>query len=186
MRGIADALIAILERNGELERRIAGTEFRGRVKQIDAANHLVRLVIGNTPEGDEVLSPWLPVAQAAGDLKVHSMPSVGQQVSAHSPSGDIVQASVDKLHWSDGFDPPSTDADLHVLTFGDVRVELSKSALKIQVGQTIHNLTAEGLELHANHVAITGSSLEHNDVNVGSTHVHGGVTPGGADTSTPH
>jgi len=186
MRDVYEALIAILERNGELERRIAGTEFRGRVKQIDAANHLVRMVIGSTPEGDDVLSPWLPVAQAAGELKVHSMPSVGQQVSAHSPSGDIVLAAVDKLHWSDGYDPPSTDADLHVLTFGDVRVELSKSGIKIQVGQTVHNLTADGLELRADYVGVTGSRLEHNSVNVGSTHVHGGVTPGGADTDTPH
>ena len=35
-------------------------------------------------------------------------------------------------------------------------------------------------------VSITGGSLMHNEKNVGSTHVHGGISPGGADTSTPH
>lgn len=35
-------------------------------------------------------------------------------------------------------------------------------------------------------VAITGASLTHNGTNVGSSHVHGGITPGGADTAGPH
>ena len=41
------------------------------------------------------------------------------------------------------------------------------------------NVTVKGA------TAITGSSLTHNGSNVGSTHVHGGIAPGPATTSTP-
>lgn len=35
-------------------------------------------------------------------------------------------------------------------------------------------------------VAITGGTVTHNGVNIGSTHVHTGVTPGGSNTGTPN
>ena len=41
------------------------------------------------------------------------------------------------------------------------------------------NVTVKGA------TAITGGSLTHNGSNVGSTHVHGGIAPGPATTSTP-
>lgn len=34
-------------------------------------------------------------------------------------------------------------------------------------------------------VAVTSGTLTHNGVNVGSTHTHGGITPGGAQTNIP-
>lgn len=39
--------------------------------------------------------------------------------------------------------------------------------------------------IKAGSVLIESDSLTHNGVNVGDTHVHGGVLPGPADTSTP-
>ena len=185
MSELTDVLIALIERAGEVDRRLAGTEFRGRVHAIDADNHLVQMVIGTSPEGEDVLSPWMPVRQTAGDLKIHSMPSVGQQVAARALSGDIEQASVDKLHWSDGYDPPSKDANLHVLTFGDVKIELSKTGLKITIGQTVHYLTADGLNLKAAHIVNTGQELSHNQINVGFDHRHADVMPGAGISGTP-
>ena len=35
-------------------------------------------------------------------------------------------------------------------------------------------------------VEFTGGTLKHNGKNIGDTHVHGGIVPGGSDTSTPH
>lgn len=35
-------------------------------------------------------------------------------------------------------------------------------------------------------VAFTGGTISHNGQNIGSTHVHGGIQPGAADTGTPH
>lgn len=35
-------------------------------------------------------------------------------------------------------------------------------------------------------IAISGGTVTHNGLNIGDTHVHGGITPGGSDTAGPH
>lgn len=52
------------------------------------------------------------------------------------------------------------------------------------------SLTAASLSITApttitGTLAVTGASLTHNGTNVGSTHVHSGITPGGASTGGP-
>ena len=44
----------------------------------------------------------------------------------------------------------------------------------------IVNITAPG------GIALTSATLTHNGVNIGATHVHGGVTTGGSNTAVPH
>lgn len=39
---------------------------------------------------------------------------------------------------------------------------------------------------HTGDFASEGGAMTHDDVNVGSTHVHSGIQPGGADTEVPH
>ena len=180
-----DLLRAVLSRLVEVERRVAGTEFRGRVKDIDADKHQVRVVIGADPEGEEVLSPWLPVGQTAGQLKIHDMPSVGQQVRVTSASGDIEQGAVEPMHWSEGYDPPSDDPDVKVLTFPGVRIDLEESSLKVTVGDTIWHLTPDGLHLVAGHIVNEGDELSHNGINVGHDHKHRDVEPGAGISGIP-
>ena len=46
---------------------------------------------------------------------------------------------------------------------------------------------AGGITIHSpGAVAITSAALTHNGVNIGATHVHGGVETGGGSTSIPH
>lgn len=52
-------------------------------------------------------------------------------------------------------------------------------AKSLAMGSDGGNMTITG------NVAITGASLTHNGKNVGSTHTHTGVTPGGSDTGAP-
>lgn len=59
---------------------------------------------------------------------------------------------------------------------GSVRISLNDSRIKI---------TSPQVEIDSADVQITGASLTHNGVNIGSTHVHGGITPGGDDTGVP-
>lgn len=42
------------------------------------------------------------------------------------------------------------------------------------------------IQLQAPDVEIVSTTLAHNGVNIGSTHKHGGVAPGGSDTGGPH
>ena len=55
--------------------------------------------------------------------------------------------------------------------------------LTVASGQT--TITVNKLVINAD-VEINGTNLKHNGLNVGSTHVHGGVEPGGANTDGPH
>lgn len=56
---------------------------------------------------------------------------------------------------------------------------------RIAVGDGIVKITAPAVEIVADDVAIESGTLTHNGVNIGSDHVHGGVTAGGANTGVP-
>lgn len=176
----------VLARTIESDRRIAATEFRGRVAEVSGEKHAVRLVIGQTPEGEDVLSPWVPVSQTAGAMKVHDLPSVGQQGSISTANGDIQQGRFSAFHWSEGFEAISDAPDAKIMKLGDLTVSWSGSGLRAEVGDTVFELTTNGILLNGQSVAVTGAAHTHNGQNIGDTHVHGGIFPGGADTDTPH
>ena len=56
----------------------------------------------------------------------------------------------------------------------------------VKAGGTLTITAAGALTLQAPSVAIESGTLTHNGINVGDTHVHGGILPGPADTATPH
>ncbi|RWM29406.1 phage baseplate assembly protein V [Mesorhizobium sp.] len=182
---ISRIMRSIFERLQEHERRLAGSQWTGKVKQVDDQKHVVRVVLGQDEDGGDVLSPWVPVGQIAGALKLHSMPSVGQVVSIRSEAGDLEQGVVESYHWTDENPSPSQNAAEHKLTFGIVTITLVDGSLKFQVGGTSIEVTDGKLEVHTNEFVTHGSSLKHNDKEIGDTHKHGGVEPGGSDTDVP-
>jgi hypothetical protein len=102
----------------------------------------VRLLIG--PEGQpKFLSPWIPYHQIAGALKVHTPPSVGQQMTMLNPTGDFRQAVVIPLTWSDAIESPSRRGDEHVLTFGQVRITIREDRVIVKVGEREILVTTE-------------------------------------------
>lgn len=169
----------VFERLQESNRRLAGVEMRGKIPVggIDAATKRVRVVLGKTPEGEDVLSPWVPVRQVAGALKVHSLPSEGQVMTIRSETGDIEQGVAEPFHWSDDNKPPSDAGDEHVLTFGNVVVVLRGDALTVTVGGTSWTFGSSGL-------AQNGGSIEHDGVVIDKTHKHKDVFSG-PDLSGP-
>lgn len=166
-------LEAIARRVAELERRLAASGRQGVVSEVDPANGLVRLDLG-----DGMQSPWVPYSQTAGALKIHSPPSIGQQMILSAPSGETTQGIATPLSFGGSNAPPSTSGSEHVLTFGNVRVELTGSGLTI---------TADGVvvEINGSGLTITGGMVRHDGTNIGATHVHGAVMSGPSNTSTP-
>ena len=83
-------LVELVSRVAELERRFAGVLRHGTVAEVDPERQRVRLDLGpaHGAEG-RFLSPWVPYAQFSGALRVHTPPTVGQQLTAMSPSGDF-------------------------------------------------------------------------------------------------
>ena len=171
-------VVELAARIAELERRFAGLMRHGTVEEIDTTRHRVRLNFGKDIDGKPFLSPWVPYAQVAGALKVHTPPSKGQQFTALSPSGDWQQAIALPMTWSDQNASPSTAGNEHVLTFGDVRLTIRDQVLEVLVGGVTLKVTPEG-------IAITGGKVTHEDKNIGATHIHGGVIPGGGLPDVP-
>lgn len=169
----------LLQRVVEAERRIAGSDVRGKVKMVDTTKARARIVIGKDPDGEDVLSPWLPYKQIAADLKVHVPPTVGQTMAIRSASGDVEQGLLEPYHWSDDNPANSTEAEENVLTFGDVTVTLKKAGLSLSVGGVTFNFTADGYDQ-------AGGHHRHDGKNTGSDHVHGGIVVGSDDTLGPH
>lgn len=168
-----NVLVQMAGRIAELERKMAASHRQGLVSSVDAANGLVRLDLG-----DGMLSPWLPYVQTAGALKVHSPPSVGQMMAMIAPSGETSQGFATALSFGAGNAPPSTAPDQHVVTFGAVRLDLDADGVTVTVGGVSLRVSAAG-------IAITGGQVTHDGVNIGSTHVHGGVVRGGSPTNGP-
>lgn len=169
IREIAD----LARRIAEVERRMAAAARSGVVSHVDPANGLVRLDLGGG-----MLSPWVPYVQTAGALKLHSPPSVGQQMMLSAPSGETSQGAAVPLSFGGGNDSPSSSGAEHVLTFGTVRVDLTSSGIVLSAGGVTVTVTSAGL-------AINGGQVTHNGTNVGSTHVHPGILPGGSNTQPP-
>ena len=135
------------------DRRIANVVQLGRVVSIDTATMRVRVQIG------DVQTHEIPVAQlASGAIRVHAMPSPGEQVIVFAPGGELGRAFVY------GAVPQSSGA-----------VAADEATPTIDLGGgTLHivgDLTVNG------DVIADGISLKN--------HVHGGVTPGGGDTGVP-
>jgi phage baseplate assembly protein gpV len=186
-------LADLLRRTAEIERRFDGMVSQGTVHEVEPKGGTVRLRIGGTDE-EPFLSPPIPYAQTAGALKVHAPPSKGQQMTVLNGSGDFRQGLALPMTWSDSNKSPSEKGDENVLTFGNFRIELRGDELRITVGGFIVSLTADGAfftvggithAISGNGVESKGGTVKHDEKNIGSDHVHGGVSPGGSNTAVP-
>lgn len=191
----------LFRRVAELERRVEGQIKHGRVVNVDAEKGTVRLRLNEEGAEEEFLSPPIPYAQFAGALKVHTPPSVGQQMTIISSTGDLRQGVAVPLSWSEKNAAPSDKGDENVITYGDWRITLDAGKIEAKKGDT--TVLIEGgqvkvttpkmtfdcdgvtVEITGGGVTISGGTVRHDGKNIGSTHVHGGVMPGGGNTSVP-
>jgi phage baseplate assembly protein gpV len=187
-------LVELASRVAELERRFSGTMRHGTVEEVDPSKQLVRMKFGTDVDGKPFLSPWVPYAQIAGALKVHTPPSKGQQFTMLSPTGDWQQAVALPMTWSDHNKSPSSNGDENVLTYGNVKATIKDDLTQVDVGGTVLEVTSDHVkitvggvtvEITDGGVAITGGTVTHDGKNIGSTHIHGGVVPGGGLTDVP-
>ena len=104
------------------------------------------------------------------------------------------QAVALPLTWSDNNKSPSSKGDENVLTYGNVTATIKDGLCEVVVGAATLKLTSAAvtikvggvnLEVSDAGVAITGGKVTHQDKNIGSSHIHGGVEPGGGLTDIP-
>jgi phage baseplate assembly protein V len=141
---VSDALhqqfAALAREVADLKRRVDNAGRHGVVSDVDAEKQVVRLKIGGT-ESEPFKSPWVPYAQIAGAMKIHTPPSVGQQMTLLVPTGDFRQALALPMTWSNQNKSPSTKKDEHVLTFGKIKIVAKADNLKISVGDSSVEIT---------------------------------------------
>jgi phage baseplate assembly protein gpV len=120
LRHLQEHVTDLTAAHADLEARIERTHRKGKVTDVDAKKHLYRQEIGLDDNGNTVKSPWLPYAQIAGDLKVHSPPTVGEQYLIVNPDGspDFTQSVGVPHGWYDKNPSPSTDPHADVTVRG--------------------------------------------------------------------
>jgi phage baseplate assembly protein gpV len=199
---IVDHIVGLYIRLQRLEGRAASGARHGTVAEVDTATQKVRVRIGGTDE-EPFLSGWVPYSQVAGPgtgLKVHAPPTVGQNMTLVSPTGDLRQTVAVPFTWSDQAASPGTTAD-PAITYGDVRIDLATTSAKVTIGGTILEVAADKIEATIGGAKLTlnatdflavfdkakfeGSSLKHNIKSVGDTHKHLDVMPGPDKTGVP-
>lgn len=147
MDDIVSHVLELRQRLQILEGRTARSMRDAPVTHVDPAKGLCRVRLGGT-DAEPFLSPWVPYSQMAGAVKGHVPVSVGQNVTLFAPGGDLMQAKVLPFTWSDANASPGSGAD-PVLTYGNVKVEVTAGGLKVTVGGTVFDLTTGGLHMVA-------------------------------------
>lgn len=175
---MSNEILKLVQRVAGLESRVRGIHREGTVVEVDPGAGTLRLKLGEGQDGEPYLSARIPYAQTAGAMKFHNPPSVGQQMMAVSPDGDLRQAVAHPLGFSDDEVSPGSDGGSHVLTLGDVTMTVKGDGVTISVGGVSVAITASGL-------AVTGGEVSHNGTDTGDTHTHSGISPGPARTGTP-
>lgn len=165
-------IVELVARVTDLERRVAGVMRHGTVAEVDPGRQRMRLDFGPAHGGQgRFLSPWLPYAQFSGALRVHTPPTVGQQFTVMSPSGDFQQAVAVPLTHHAGNPSPSTAGDENVITYGNVRMTLSDDLVHVDVGGSLLKMTAaeitlsthgSSIVLNADGVTINGARIDLN------------------------
>lgn len=191
-----DFMIKLLQRVQSLEQRVAASMRPGVVDQVDPEKRALRVRVGGTDDAP-VLSPWVPYTEiGAGPSGINLAwnPKPGQNVMLMAPGGDLQQAVASPFTWSDAHGSPSSSGDEAVARFGQSKITIKSDRTITEVGaakitQTNDGVTIEvggvSVAITAGGLTITGGMVKHDGLNIGSTHIHGGVVPGGATTDVP-
>ena len=186
---LPDQIADLYNRIAEVERRARNRKRTGVVEEgpDDQGRYRVKMTEGDgtTP----FLTGWIkPKTMSAGGTKIDVVYTKGEQVDVASENGDLTDAVIDFSTYSESNARANTSNSAIHITNGSTTMQLASGVLTITTPTV--TITADvnitGEVTITGPVAITGASLTHNGLNVGSTHVHGGVAVGGADTAGPH
>ncbi|SPL65351.1 phage baseplate assembly protein V [Ochrobactrum soli] len=171
-----DKLIERLESMENVVRRMSVRQnnmFReGVVKEVDYENGTVIV----TAHGID--SPPTSWSEQAGDINEWTPPSVGQRVMLVSPDGELSKSFIIKGGFTDDTPQPHNKGAEKRVVIGGATITHTAEGLFIEVDGTSYQFTGKGFTQ-------TGGKQEHDGKNVGSSHIHGGVVPGGANTDVP-
>lgn len=155
---VADSIRLLSRQLAQANRRLAQVDLTGKVKagSQDMEARTVRLVLGKTADGKEILSaPVRWDTAGAGRLKTHQAPKDNEQMSLHSPSGVVGPTSLARFSTYDKDNkPPSKSKDEAVLQFDDhASISIGKDSLTVSYDKAKVTLSKDTIKL-----AFDGSS----------------------------
>ncbi|ABE64065.1 Phage-related baseplate assembly protein V [Nitrobacter hamburgensis X14] len=125
---IVDHVVELGRRIADLERRNRNRRRTGVVTEVDHAKGLARVKFSEKPK--PYLSPWVPWQEiAAGGIKTHIPPTVGEQVDVVSESGDLTDGIIEMSTPSDKNPRPHDGPEL-VIVRGDARFEMGDTFVR--------------------------------------------------------
>jgi hypothetical protein len=163
----------------DVQRRVSTTMMTGKVAAIEGRRVRLELLPADSRTGKPFLSPWVQLQEAAGITSSNMPVRLGDPMRLLSPNGELGPQSlaIRDSHTRDNPNP-ANGSEL-VLGHDGAVIRMSGSAVSIELADM--SVTMSG-----GRISIASDELTHNGLDVGSTHVHGGVERGAADTSTPH
>lgn len=160
------------------------TSKRGRVVDRDPAKHRIRVQF---EDEDGMVSAWIDVlGRSAGGVQSFMMPSMGDEVwCALDPKGE--DGCLIGSKYNDQNAPPfGSNEDVGMVwPGGSFHLDVGSGAVTIKTNGPVDITTSGDATIKAANIKLESATLTHNGVNIGDTHKHAGVAPGGAKTDVP-
>jgi len=178
----------------ELLRLIHNLIRLGTIAEVDHDAARVRVRSG------ELLTAWRPWIECrAGSTRDWNPPTVGEQVVLFSPGGDLAASVVLAGLFSDANPAPADLPELCRRLFPDgglFEYDHEASVLRINLPGSIEisapggttwtgDIDHQGDMARAGSYAQQGGDVTHNDTDIGDSHKHKGVVPGGGQSKEP-
>ncbi|MDD9331013.1 MAG: phage baseplate assembly protein V, partial [Bartonella sp.] len=75
---------------------------------------------------------------------------------------------------------------IKIVSESDINLN-AKGGISLKAGGGVSLNSNDSISFHSgNNISINSSNLQHNGTNIGNSHVHGGVSPGGSMTGGPN
>lgn len=159
-------VLDLYEKIAELERRNRNRKRSGVIKEIDLEKGRARVELSKQ-KGMPFLTDWLPWKEiAAGGIKTHIPPTVGEEVDVLSENGDLTDAIIDMSIPSTDNPRPHDGAEA-VITKGDTRIEIADDAVTITTN--VATVNADTINLGGEGGARVARVGDHVYVNEGSS-----------------
>lgn len=195
----------------ELSRRLENLIRFGTIHSIDHPARRARVQTGRI-----ITAPLRWLEYRAGETKTWNPPTLGEQCIVLSPSGELGQGIVIYGAPSDIIDTPSHAPEQHVIKFPDgatvtynhqtshlhiagirsATIQASEEIIidtpetrctgNLTVAHSLVTAAEGGTATIRGNAHFLGTSVRHNDRDIGDTHTHSGIQPGGANTQEPN
>ncbi|MDF1583894.1 MAG: phage baseplate assembly protein V [Methyloprofundus sp.] len=140
----------------ELDRKLSHLINIGVIAEVNAGDKTIRVQVGENLTG---LLPW-PCEMGRNFIRWRPL-RVGQQVVIACPSGDMAQAVIIGMLYSDALDSPSSDENIDLIAFSDgaqLSYDVASHALKatLPTGATTELVSSGGVTINGD-VTIVGN-----------------------------